>query len=61
MDLSSFCAPDCRVIGLEGEDLPPQYQLKAVIAHKGLTIEAGHYVTYAKHGRQWFLFDDAVV
>jgi ubiquitin carboxyl-terminal hydrolase 22/27/51 len=29
-----------------------------VIVHKG-TQECGHYVSYCKRGRKWYLFDDA--
>jgi ubiquitin carboxyl-terminal hydrolase 22/27/51 len=36
------------------------YALSAVIVHKG-EINSGHYVNYAREGRDWFLFDDSKV
>lgn len=37
-----------------------KYSLSAVIVHKG-GIESGHYVSYAREGQDWFLFDDSKV
>lgn len=39
---------------------PINYNLSAVIVHKG-GYDSGHYVSYAKEGREWFLFDDSKV
>ncbi|KIV99892.1 uncharacterized protein PV09_08555 [Verruconis gallopava] len=36
------------------------YLLSAVIVHKG-DINSGHYVSYAREGKDWFLFDDSKV
>jgi ubiquitin carboxyl-terminal hydrolase 22/27/51 len=36
------------------------YMLSAVIVHKG-DINSGHYVSYAREGRDWFMFDDSKV
>ena len=36
------------------------YALSAVIVHKG-EINSGHYVSYVREGRDWFLFDDSKV
>lgn len=36
------------------------YELSSVIVHKG-KIDNGHYVSYAKQGRDWFRFDDSMV
>ena len=36
------------------------YNLSAVIVHKG-EINSGHYVNYAREGKDWFLFDDSKV
>lgn len=36
------------------------YTLSAVIVHKG-EMNSGHYVSYAREGREWFLFDDSKV
>ncbi|KAF2427681.1 cysteine proteinase [Tothia fuscella] len=37
-----------------------RYTLSAVIVHKG-EMNSGHYVSYAREGRDWFLFDDSKV
>ncbi|CAL6065150.1 Ubiquitin_carboxyl-terminal hydrolase family protein [Hexamita inflata] len=37
------------------------YNLKAVIAHQGLSPDSGHYTCYARHGKKWFCFNDASV
>jgi ubiquitin carboxyl-terminal hydrolase 22/27/51 len=37
-----------------------KYALSAVIVHKG-EINSGHYVSYAREGNDWFLFDDSKV
>lgn len=37
-----------------------RYNLSAVIVHKG-ELSTGHYVNYAREGRDWFLFDDSKV
>lgn len=37
-----------------------KYILSAVIVHKG-DIQGGHYVSYAREGADWFLFDDSKV
>ncbi|KAF2400123.1 ubiquitin carboxyl-terminal hydrolase-like protein 22 [Trichodelitschia bisporula] len=39
---------------------PVYYELSAVIVHKG-EINSGHYVSFAREGRNWFLFDDSKV
>jgi uncharacterized UBP type Zn finger protein len=39
---------------------PLTYDLSAVIVHKG-DISSGHYINYAREGRNWFLFDDSKV
>ncbi|KKY14673.1 putative ubiquitin carboxyl-terminal hydrolase 22 [Diplodia seriata] len=36
------------------------YELASVIVHKG-NIDSGHYVSYARKGGDWFLFDDSKV
>ncbi|KAI9773463.1 MAG: hypothetical protein M1840_007680 [Geoglossum simile] len=36
------------------------YDLLGVIVHMG-TIDTGHYISYAREGRQWFRFDDSKV
>lgn len=43
--------------------IPPptcMYELASVIVHKG-KIDSGHYVSYARKGGDWFLFDDSKV
>lgn len=40
---------------------PKNYKLKAVIAHKGETIDSGHYVCYLKNNSKWFCMDDSIV
>ena len=40
----------------------PQYNLHAVIAHKGTSTACGHYVAYVKHSKLgWVLFNDEKV
>ena len=34
------------------------YTLKAFIEHEGKYSDTGHYLTYAKYGSQWWMFDD---
>jgi ubiquitin carboxyl-terminal hydrolase 22/27/51 len=41
-------------------DAEAMYTLSAVIVHKG-EINSGHYVSYAREGKDWFLFDDSKV
>ena len=36
------------------------YVLSAVIVHKG-GMDSGHYVSYAREGKEWFMFDDSKV
>lgn len=36
------------------------YELVGVIVHKG-KIDSGHYVSYAREGNDWFMFDDSKV
>ncbi|KAG9912385.1 ubiquitin carboxyl-terminal hydrolase-like protein 22, partial [Aureobasidium melanogenum] len=38
----------------------PLYELSSVIVHKG-KMDSGHYVSYAREGDEWFLFDDSKV
>lgn len=38
-----------------------EYELLAVIAHKGIGPTTGHYVCYARSNAKWFCFDDANV
>lgn len=55
-----------EVDGGEGEEavapVPsrPVYELSSVIVHKG-KMDNGHYVSYAREGDEWFLFDDSKV
>ena len=32
-----------------------------VIVHIGHVLHSGHFISYVKHGFEWFLFDDAKV
>lgn len=34
------------------------FDVQAVIAHLGIWIHNGHYVTYTKSNNEWFLIDD---
>jgi ubiquitin carboxyl-terminal hydrolase 22/27/51 len=38
----------------------PLYDLSSVVVHKG-KIDNGHYISYSKHGSDWFRFDDSMV
>ena len=57
-------APSYDALLAEPRELWPSdlasYDLSAVIVHKG-EINSGHYVNYAREGRDWFLFDDSKV
>ncbi|KAI5246173.1 ubiquitin carboxyl-terminal hydrolase-like protein 22 [Aureobasidium subglaciale] len=44
----------------KGTSPRPLYELSSVIVHKG-KMDSGHYVSYAKEGDEWFLFDDSKV
>lgn len=37
-----------------------RYNLNSVVVHKG-GIDSGHYVSFARDGHEWFLFDDSKV
>jgi ubiquitin C-terminal hydrolase len=41
----------------EEERVMEKYVLKAVLCHQGENTEAGHYITYAKHGHIWYHFN----
>jgi ubiquitin carboxyl-terminal hydrolase 5/13 len=40
---------------------PAGYDLFGVIAHKGSSVHAGHYVAYVRRGGRWVLFNDRKV
>jgi ubiquitin carboxyl-terminal hydrolase 22/27/51 len=44
----------------KGASPRPIYELSSVIVHKG-KMDSGHYVSYAREGDEWFLFDDSKV
>ncbi|THX53556.1 ubiquitin carboxyl-terminal hydrolase-like protein 22 [Aureobasidium pullulans] len=44
----------------KGSSPRPLYELSSVIVHKG-KMDSGHYVSYAREGDEWFLFDDSKV
>jgi ubiquitin carboxyl-terminal hydrolase 22/27/51 len=44
----------------KGTSPRPLYELSSVIVHKG-KMDSGHYVSYAREGDEWFLFDDSKV
>lgn len=44
----------------KGTSPRPMYELSSVIVHKG-KMDSGHYVSYAREGDEWFLFDDSKV
>jgi ubiquitin carboxyl-terminal hydrolase 22/27/51 len=44
----------------KGASPRPLYELSSVIVHKG-KMDSGHYVSYAREGDEWFLFDDSKV
>ncbi|KAI9666345.1 MAG: hypothetical protein M1821_004281 [Bathelium mastoideum] len=46
--------------GKDGEEAEALYSLSSVVVHKG-RMESGHYVSYAREGNEWFMFDDAKV
>ena len=45
-------------VATDGGSSTAKYELQAVLKHLGETAHSGHYVTYAKRGDKWFLFDD---
>lgn len=53
LDLSSYVSQPSE--GIEN------YELCAVVTHKGPTTFTGHYICYAKHSTQWYKIDDTVV
>lgn len=40
---------------------PPPYSLVAVLVHKGLSCDRGHYIAYVRKGTDWYLANDEVV
>lgn len=46
---------DSLSAGIQGTN---EYELKAVIAHRGMSVDEGHYVCYARHENKWFIFND---
>jgi hypothetical protein len=40
---------------------PPPYTLVAVLVHKGLSCDRGHYIAYVRKGKDWYLANDEVV
>lgn len=39
------------------EDDDTQYELFAVIVHKG-SLDTGHYIAYTKRNGKWYMFND---
>jgi ubiquitin carboxyl-terminal hydrolase 5/13 len=39
----------------------PKMRLYALIAHKGTSVNCGHYVAYILRGGKWYLFNDEKV
>lgn len=37
---------------------PADYELFALISHKGTSAQCGHYVSYIKKENQWILYND---
>ncbi len=37
-----------------------EYELFAVLVHKGSDLNTGHCIAYVVHGDDWWLFDDKV-
>ena len=37
------------------------YRMKSVICHLGPSPNSGHYITVARHGETWWLFDDKII
>jgi ubiquitin C-terminal hydrolase len=37
------------------------YTLRGIVVHVGISLQSGHYNTYGKRGKVWYLFDDAFV
>jgi ubiquitin carboxyl-terminal hydrolase 5/13 len=48
-------------VGNQYDIAPANYQLFALISHKGTTAQCGHYVAFVKKGDQWVLFNDEKV
>jgi len=46
---------------LSGEGAAVIYDLTAFVVHRGASLRAGHYVSFARIGGAWYLFDDAAV
>ncbi|KAM0716984.1 hypothetical protein Q7P37_006836 [Cladosporium fusiforme] len=44
----------------ESTKIEPIYTLSSVIVHKG-KIDSGHYISYARQGDEWYMFNDSVV
>ncbi|OAF70068.1 hypothetical protein A3Q56_02177 [Intoshia linei] len=52
---------ELRFPNLIGEKYNKLYKLIACVAHCGLTISSGHYLTFVRQGNGWLLFDDNAV
>lgn len=37
---------------------PTYYDLTCVVVHKGMHIDSGHYIAFAKWAEQWYEMDD---
>lgn len=50
-------------VGIEAiQDMSPaNYELFALISHKGTSAQCGHYVAYVKREGEWALFNDSKV
>ena len=53
LDLEQFCTPNISP-QLRGNT---EFKLFALTVHMG-TLSGGHYISYAKRGDNWFLFND---
>ncbi|CAE8616791.1 unnamed protein product, partial [Polarella glacialis] len=42
-------------------DQEAKYNLYGLVVHSGQSAKSGHYIAYAKHGGQWYRFNDETV
>jgi ubiquitin carboxyl-terminal hydrolase 14 len=65
VDMVRFLAPTLRADVARrresGEDGAGKYRLKAVITHRGRTLDGGHYIAFVRVKELWFKFDDTKV
>merc|ERR1719245_2715442 len=60
LDTQVWFPKELKLRGVVGRSEPPEYRLRGIVVHEGISIEDGHYIAFVRNGEgdEWWRMSD---